>query len=74
MQDDLATVAKIYALAGQPLTPAAHEAMDAFMREHPRGKHGRIRYDLADFGIDRGERRTALDFYVQRFDVEIEGS
>jgi len=74
MQDDLATVAKIYALAGQPLTSAAHEAMDAFMREHPRGKHGRIRYDLADFGIDRGERRAALDFYVRRFDVEIEGS
>ena len=74
MQDDLATVAKIYALAGQPLTSAAHAAMDAFMREHPRGKHGRIRYDLGDFGIDRGERRAALDFYVRRFDVEIEGS
>ena len=74
MQDDLATVAKIYALAGQPLTSAAHAAMDAFMREHPRGKHGRIRYDLGDFGIDRGERRKALDFYVQRFGVETEGS
>jgi hypothetical protein len=39
---------------------------------HPRGKYGRVLYDLADFGIDAAERRQALGFYVQRFDVEIE--
>jgi hypothetical protein len=72
MAGDLETVAKIYALADQPLTPEAREAMDAFMLAHPRGKHGRIRYELADFGIERRERRQALAFYVERFGVEIE--
>jgi len=72
MADDHATVAAIYALAEQSLTGATRAAMGAFMEAHPRGKHGRIRYDLADFGIDREERRRALGFYVDRFGVEME--
>jgi hypothetical protein len=69
MRDDIATVQRIYVLAGQPLTEASHSSMRAFMAEHPRGKHGRIVYDLADFGIDEAERRRALSFYVERFGV-----
>ncbi|MCS5638369.1 MAG: sulfotransferase, partial [Myxococcota bacterium] len=72
MADDHATVAAIYALAEQSLTGATRAAMGAFMEAHPRGKHGRIRYDLADFGIDREERRRALGFYVDRFGVQME--
>jgi hypothetical protein len=72
MADDLATVEAIYRLAGNPLTEEARTAMVDFMALHPRGKHGRVLYDLADFGIDPAERRQALDFYVQRFNVEIE--
>ena len=73
MADDLATVESIYALAGQPMTADARRAMDDFMAAHPRGKHGAVLYDLADFEIDPGERRRALDFYVERFGVEPEG-
>ncbi len=72
MADDLATVEAIYRLAGNPLTEEARTAMVDFMALHPRGKYGRVLYDLADFGIDPAERRQALDFYVQRFNVEIE--
>ena len=71
-QDDVGTVRRLYALAGQPFTPTAEAAMRAFMREHPRGKHGRVLYDLADFGLDREERRRALRFYVERFGVALE--
>jgi len=74
MADDLSTVESIYALAEQPMTSSARRAMDDFMASHPRGKHGRVLYDLADFGIDPGERRRALDFYVERFGVEPEGA
>jgi len=72
MADDVATVERIYALAGQPFTADVRRAMDAFMADHPRGRHGTIRYDLADFGLDRTERRAALQFYVDRFGVQLE--
>ena len=74
MADDLATVEAIYQLAGKPFTGEARKSMASFMESHPRGKHGRILYDLGDFAMDRRERRQALGFYVDRFGVEIEGS
>lgn len=72
MADDVAMVERIYELADQPFTPGVRAAMDGFMAEHPRGKHGRVRYDIGDFGVDADERRAALAFYVDRFGVEPE--
>jgi hypothetical protein len=46
--------------------------MDRFMADHPRGRHGGLVYDLADVGLDRDERRKALQFYVDRFAVSVE--
>ena len=69
MADDVAMVGRIYELAGQPMTDGARAAMQSFMDEHPRGKFGGIRYDLADFGLDPVERRRALRFYTDRFGV-----
>ena len=69
MADDVAMVERIYDLAGQPMTDDARAAMQSFMDEHPRGKFGGIRYDLADFGLDPAERRRALRFYTDRFGV-----
>jgi hypothetical protein len=73
MLDDIGTVERIYALADLEMTPAARAALDAFMAENPRGKHGRIVYDLkADFGVDPGELRKRFDFYFERFPIEVE--
>jgi hypothetical protein len=72
MADDIATVGRIYELAGQPMDASSRAAMDAFMADHPRGRHGRVLYDLADFGLDAAERRRAFKFYVERFGVEEE--
>ncbi|HEV3135351.1 MAG TPA: sulfotransferase, partial [Acidimicrobiia bacterium] len=72
MADDVAMVDRIYELAGQPTTEGARAAMQAFMDEHPRGKFGGIRYDLADFGLDPVELRRALGFYIDRFGVKEE--
>lgn len=72
MADDVAMVERIYDLAGQPMTADVRTAMDEFMVEHPRGRHGGVIYDLADFGLDEAERYRALEFYIDRFDVEIE--
>ncbi|MBW2382215.1 MAG: sulfotransferase [Deltaproteobacteria bacterium] len=73
MRDDIAMVERIYVLAAQPFNAEVRAAMDAFMQEHPRGKHGRVLYDLAEFGLDRAERREALRAYVDRFGVALEG-
>jgi hypothetical protein len=73
MADDVGTVERIYALAGLEMTPAARAALEGFMRENPRGKHGRIVYDLQrDFGIDGDALRRRFDFYFERFGVERE--
>lgn len=72
MADDVAMVERIYGLAGQPMTSEARTAMESFMAEHPRGRHGRVVYDLADFGLDPIECRAALCFYRDRFGVETE--
>jgi len=54
------------------MTDGARAAMQAFMDDHPRGKFGGIRYDLADFGLGPSERRRALRFYTDRFEVKQE--
>jgi hypothetical protein len=54
------------------MTDAARAAMRSFMDDHPRGKFGGIIYDLADFDLDGAERRDALRFYTERFDVAAE--
>jgi hypothetical protein len=69
MADDLAMVARVYDLAGQPLDDSARAAMTQFMAEHPRGKFGAIEYDLAVFGLDRPALRRRMDFYTERFGV-----
>jgi hypothetical protein len=73
MADDMAMVDRVYDVAGQPLDDRARQAMATFLEDHPRGRHGTVVYDLAALGLDRAERRSALQFYVDRFGLEIEG-
>ena len=69
MADDVAMVERIYSVAGQPMTDTSRKAMDDFMADHPRGRHGTVVYDLGDFGLDPEERRQALAGYAARFGV-----
>ncbi len=72
MGDDLGMVRRIYDLARQPTTDESEAAMAAFMRDHPRGRHGGVLYDLGQFGIDRAQLRASMAFYVDRFGVSME--
>jgi hypothetical protein len=69
MADDVGMVRRIYDLADQPWDDPAATAVQAYMDEHPRGRHGGVVYDLAAVGIDRAEREQALAFYRDRFGV-----
>jgi len=73
MADDLAMVEKIYAVAGLPMTDTARAQLAQFLAEHPRGKEGRVIYDLAkDFGVTPATLRQRFGFYFQRFAVRVE--
>ncbi|MGI9539996.1 MAG: sulfotransferase family protein, partial [Miltoncostaeaceae bacterium] len=73
MADDLAMVERIYALADLEMTPGARAELAGYMEANPRGKHGRILYDLkADFGVDPDELRSRFDFYFDKFPVRPE--
>jgi hypothetical protein len=73
MADDVGTVERIYALADLEMTPGARVALEDFMARNPRGKHGRILYDLkVDFGVDPDALRRRFDFYFERFAIERE--
>jgi hypothetical protein len=72
MKDDVATAERVLDFAGHPVSDAARAAIRAFMDANPRGKHGTIDYRLEDVGLDAAERRAALRFYRDYFDVEEE--
>ncbi|MBW2268598.1 MAG: sulfotransferase [Deltaproteobacteria bacterium] len=73
MTDDVAMIERIYATAGQPMTEDVRRKMANYAVDHPRGKHGRIVYDLkGDFGIDPSELYERYAFYIERFGVQRE--
>ena len=73
MADDVATVERIYALADLEMTPEARGELDGFMAANPRGKHGRIVYDLkGDLGFDAAALRERFAFYFDRFPIREE--
>jgi len=73
MAGDMQTVEKIYDLHGMELTRKARQEMSDFIRSHPRGKHGRVRYHLKEhFGVAPEEIRERFDFYYKAFPVKIE--
>jgi len=74
MSDDVGTVERIYEIARLPMSTEARAELERFMAENPRGKHGRILYDLkADFGVEPDSLRERFAFYFERFPIEVEG-
>jgi hypothetical protein len=69
MADDMGTVEAIYELADQPFDDRARRALADYGDTHPRGRHGGLIYDLADFDLDADELRTRFVGYTSRFQV-----
>ena len=72
MSNDVATVKNIYDLAGQPFTNEVEGAMQDYMETHPRGRHGRVLYDLNDFQISPQEAETGFGDYIEHFGIQLE--
>jgi hypothetical protein len=73
MKDDMAMVTRIYEMAEVPLTKEGARAMTRFTRDHPRGRHGGVDYDLSPFGSDRARLKEYFRSYSARFGVAEEG-
>lgn len=73
MADELGTLQRVYECAGIELTDAARTEIEAYRGAHPRGKEGRVVYDLRrDFSTTPEEVRARFGAYLDRFPVRIE--
>src|SRR5690606_35074166 len=67
MADDVAMVRRIYDLAAQPFDDRARGAIEAYMADHPRGRHGGITYDAEVLGLDLDALDAGFTAYRERF-------
>jgi hypothetical protein len=73
MADELGTVERFYERAGVDLPDDVRRRFAAYLDGNPRGKHGRVVYDLrGDFGLDPAEVRERFTFYLDRFGIPAE--
>jgi hypothetical protein len=64
---------RIYRTYGAQRTKRSRREQAAFLEAHPRGKGGRVRYDLeGQFGTTAEVVRARFGFYFERFPVRIE--
>jgi hypothetical protein len=68
MADDLAMAARILAVAGIDLTDTARNELETYLAGNPRGKDGRVVYDLRnDFGLEPDALYDRFRFYFDAF-------
>ncbi len=73
MADDVGTAHKVLEAAGLPATSESTQDMREYMEHHPRGRDGRVVYDLAgDFRLNVNALRDRFRFYTDRFPVRHE--
>jgi hypothetical protein len=71
--NEMALLDELYRRAGVEVTPKVRKRFQHYLDGNPRGKHGRIRYDLQrHFGVSADELRGRFGFYFDRFDVRPE--
>jgi len=73
MADQKSVIARIYRMAEMPMTKEAEQHIDHYLEANPRGKHGKVIYNLGgDFGVDVPALRERFQFYYDRFPVQQE--
>jgi hypothetical protein len=73
MADEMGTVERVYGCAGIELTDRARTEIEAYRAAHPRGKEGRVAYDLRrDFSTTPEQVRSRFGAYLDAFPVRVE--
>jgi hypothetical protein len=71
--NEMSILETLYSYNGTEFTAEAQAAFRGYLDDNPRGKHGRMRYDLKrHFGRSPDEIRSRFAFYFDRFDVRQE--
>ncbi len=69
--DPWPAVEAIYRARGTPLGEQARAAMAGWLGDNPRGRHGRHRYRLEDYGITRREVEALFEDYSGRYGLTL---
>lgn len=72
-RDPMGCVRKVYAHAGLTFTSVVEARVSEWVGNNRKGKHGKHRYMLADYGLTQSEVHAAFATYIDRFGVELEG-
>jgi hypothetical protein len=73
MADERGTFTRACELAGIPSTADAEQRLTQYLQDNPRGKKGRVVYDLKGlFDVDVAALRKRFQFYYDRFPVKQE--
>ena len=68
--NEISLLEGLYQQADVELTPKVRRRFQQYLDSNPRGKHGRVNYDLQrHFGISPDELRERFAFYFNKFDV-----
>jgi len=65
-QDPILALRRIHDQFGMPWTPSTVEVAQHYLHMHPRSRHGRHAYDLADYGLSQDEVRKRFGDYQGR--------
>jgi hypothetical protein len=73
VRDDVGAASRVFEQAGLPVTDECRADLEGYMASHPRGRNGRVVYDLeGDFGLDGDDLRRRFAFYTEQFAIRPE--
>jgi hypothetical protein len=72
MRDPIGEMRRLYAWAGEELSPDAVAGMRAWLDENPQGKYGKHEYSLAELGLTETLLESLFGEYLDAYDIEPE--
>lgn len=66
-----AVVDELYDKLGIPYPEQTRSEIKAYIDAHPRGKHGKHEYHLAEFGLTENQVRDSFQDYIQTYDIKV---
>lgn len=69
MKDPLGEIRKIYERFDEPFTSETEAAMQAYLRDNPKGKHGKHEYAIEDYGLTKQQVKDRYREYCERFNI-----
>ncbi|MCB2076651.1 MAG: sulfotransferase [Novosphingobium sp.] len=69
--DPMGVIERIYGHFDEPLTAEARAAMEKYMADNPKGKHGKHSYELEEYGLTRKGIHERFADYIERYNIPV---